>query len=102
MASVPLIAYVILALTLFGIGLIGVITRRNMLIALMSMELMLNAANILFIAFARHHGDLQGHVIVFFVMALAAAEAAIGLALAIAFFRHRRSVKLDEAAEMKY
>ncbi len=102
MTAIPLSAWLILALALFTIGLIGVVTRRNLLIQLMSIELILNAANLLFITFARFHGDESGHVIAFLVMAIAAGEAAVGLALVIAFFRHRRSVLIDAAAELKH
>ena len=86
---------------IFFIGLAGVLIRRNALIVLMCIELMLNAVNLSFVAFARRAGQLDGHLIVFFVMAVAAAEAAIGLALVIAMFRHRSTVNLDQANLMK-
>jgi NADH-quinone oxidoreductase subunit K len=102
MTVIPLSAWLVLAVTLFTIGLIGVVTRRNLLVQLMSIELILNAANLLFVTFARYHGDESGQVIAFLVMAIAAGEAAVGLALVIAFFRHRRSVLVDVAAELKH
>ncbi len=102
MTVIPLSAWLVLAVALFTIGLIGVVTRRNLLVQLMSIELILNAANLLFVTFARFRGDESGQVIAFLVMAIAAGEAAVGLALVIAFFRHRRSVFVDDAAELKH
>ncbi len=80
---------------LFALGAIGVLTRRNVLIVLMSIELMLNAVNLAFVGFARHLGQVDGHVFAIFVMAVAAAEAAVGLALVLLLFRHKTSVDLD-------
>lgn len=100
--TVPIEAWLAVVLALFAIGLVGVATRRNLLIQLMSIELMLNAANLALVTFSRWHGDAQGQVIAFLVMAVAAGEAAVGLALVLAFFRHRRSVLVDEAARMKH
>lgn len=93
----------ILALSaiLFTLGVAGVMMRRNALIVLMCVELMLNAVNLTFVAFARKWGQMDGHVVVFFVMAVAAAEAAIGLALVIALFRHKLTVNLDQANLLK-
>jgi NADH-quinone oxidoreductase subunit K len=88
--------YVILAAVLFGIGLVGVVTKRNVLVVFMCIELMLNAANLTFLAFSRQTGNMGGHAIVFFVMAVAAAEAAIGLAIVIAVFRTRGTLNVDE------
>jgi NADH-quinone oxidoreductase subunit K len=88
--------YVMLAAVLFGIGLVGVIVKRNVLVVFMSIELMLNAANLTFLAFARHSGSMNGHAIAFFVMAVAAAEAAVGLAIVIAIFRTRGTLAVDE------
>jgi NADH-quinone oxidoreductase subunit K len=102
MTVIPLSAWLVLALILFTIGLIGVVTRRNLLIQLMSVELIMNAANLCFVTFARYRGDESGQVIAFLVMAIAAGEAAVGLALVIAFFRHRRSVLVDDAALLKH
>ena len=86
---------------LFCIGAAGVMTRRNALVILMSVELMLNAANLTILAFARMHGDNTGHVMVFFVIAVAAAEAAVGLALVLSIFRHKRSVNVDDIRALK-
>ena len=101
MTVVPLTHYIALAVILFFIGGVGVVVRRNVLVTLMSIEIMLNAANLAFIAFARFRGDLEGHVVAFFVMAIAAAEAAVGLALVVAFFRHRRTVHVDAATTVR-
>ena len=102
MSSVPLEHYLILAAILFMIGACGVMTRRNALVILMSIELMLNAANLTFLTFARMHGDHQGHVMVFFVIAVAAAEAAVGLAIVLAVFRHKRAVNVDDVRALKH
>ena len=88
--------YLVLAAVLFGIGLVGVIVKRNALVVFMSIELMLNAANLTFLAFARHAGTMNGHAIAFFVMAVAAAEAVVGLAIVIAVFRTRGTLQVDE------
>ena len=101
MPEVPLANYLVLAAILFGIGAVGVVVRRNALIIFMSVELMLNAVNLTFLAFARHHGGADGQVISFLVMALAAAEAAVGLAILILVFRHRRSVHVDDVKLMR-
>jgi NADH-quinone oxidoreductase subunit K len=93
--------YVALSALIFGVGLFGVITRRNAVIVLMSLELMLNGANLAFVAFSRHHGNLQGQVFTFFVIAVAAAEAAVALAIMIALFRLKGGVTLDDATELK-
>lgn len=101
MPMVPLSWYLILAMILFTIGAIGVFTRRNAILVLMSVEIMLNAVNLTFLAFARFRGDDMGHVITFFVIAVAAAEAAVGLALVLALFRHTRSVNVDGMRSMQ-
>ena len=88
--------YLILAAVLFGIGLVGVVTKRNVLVVFMCIELMLNAANLTFLAFARQSGNMGGHAVAFFVMAVAAAEAAVGLAIVIAVFRTRGTLNVDE------
>ncbi|RME21910.1 MAG: NADH-quinone oxidoreductase subunit NuoK [Deltaproteobacteria bacterium] len=80
---------------LFGLGVTGVLTRRNVLIVLMSIELMLNGVNLAFVGFARHLGQVDGHAFAIFVMAVAAAEAAVGLALVLLLFRHKTSVDLE-------
>ena len=98
---VPVQWYLLLAALLFGIGLIGVLTKRNALVVMMSVELMLNAANLTFLAFARQQGNLGGHAIAFFVIAVAAAEAAVGLAIVIAIYRTRGSVDVDEVRELR-
>ncbi len=85
-----------LSLVLFFLGLLGVLIRRNALIVMMSVELMLNAVNVALIGFSRALGDTHGQGLVFFVIALAAAEAAVGLAIVVAVFRTRRTVNVDE------
>jgi NADH-quinone oxidoreductase subunit K len=92
----PANMYLVLAAVLFSIGLAGVVVKRNVLIVFMCIELMLNAANLTFLAFARQSGNLGGHAVAFFVIAVAAAEAAIGLAIVIAVFRTRGSLNVDE------
>lgn len=101
MTAIPLSHWLVLATALFAIGTIGVITRRNLLVALMSLEVMLNGVALAFLAFARFRGDVSVHAAVFIVMAVAAAEVAVGLALAIAMWRHNGSVDLDRAARLK-
>jgi NADH-quinone oxidoreductase subunit K len=98
---VPLQWYLMLAAALFGIGLVGVLIKRNALVVMMSIELMLNAANLTFLAFARQQGNIAGHAIAFFVIAVAAAEAAVGLAIVIAIFRTRDSVDINEVRELR-
>ena len=93
--------YVVLATVLFTIGLAGVVVKRNALVVFMCIELMLNAANLTFLAFARHSGNMNGHAIAFFVMAVAAAEAAVGLAIVIAVFRTRGTLQVDEVRMLK-
>lgn len=93
---VPTAHVLALAAVLFCLGLAGVILRRNLLIVLMSIELMLNGANLTLVGFARARGDIEGQGLAFFVIALAAAEAAVGLAIVVAVFRSRRSVNVDE------
>ena len=93
---VPVTWYLWLAALLFTIGLSGVLLKRNALIVMMSVELMLNAANLTFLAFARQTGNVGGHAIAFFVIAVAAAEAAVGLAVVIAIYRTRGGVNVDE------
>ncbi len=93
--------YLVLSAILFCIGLLGLVIRRNLLVIFMSIELLLNAANLNFLAFARQQNSLDGHVAVFFVIAVAAAEAAVGLAIAIAIFRNRGTVQVDALGGMK-
>lgn len=99
---VPISYYLILAAALFCMGMFGVLIRRNALVVFMCVELMLNAANLTFLAFARQNGDLTGHVSAFFVIAVAAAEASIGLAIVIAVFRSRGSVSIEDMRTMKH
>lgn len=93
---VPANLFVVLSVVLFGIGAVGVLIRRNIIVIFMCIELMLNAANLAFVSFARQHQSLDGQVIVFFVMTVAAAEAAVGLALILSLFRARGTVNADE------
>lgn len=93
---VPVSFYVALGLIIFVIGMIGVLVRRNIIIILLSIELMLNAANINFVAFSHYLQDLSGQVFVFFVLTVAAAEVAIGLAIIIALFRKAGSISVEE------
>ena len=90
-----------LSLVLFTLGAVGVLVRRNAIIIFMSVELMLNAANLAFIAFARSFNQIDGQVFVFFVMVVAAAEVAVGLALIVAIFRTRQSINVDDIHELK-
>ncbi len=94
--------YLVLSLLLFAIGIIGVLTRRNAIIILMSIELMLNAANLNFIAFAKQHGDLGGQVFAIFTITVAAAEVAVGLAILIALFRNRETIDVTDIRIMKW
>ncbi len=98
---VPLSYYLVLSAVLFSIGMVGVLIRRNVLIIFMSIELMLNAVNLSFVAFSRFLESLDGQVFVFFVMAVAAAEVAVGLAIIICIFRNKATVNVDEINLMK-
>lgn len=98
---IPVSYYFALSAILFSLGALGVLIRRNAIIIFMSVELMLNAANLLFVAFARAHGLLSGQVLVFFVIAVAAAEVAVGLALIVIIFRNRQSIDIDELSDLK-
>ena len=93
--------YLYLSAILFFTGAFGVLFRRNLLVILMSIELMLNAVNLSFVAFALHNGTTDGHVAAFFVMALAAAEAGIGLAILVMLFRNRTTVQADDLTLMR-
>jgi len=93
--TVPIAWYMVLAAVLFSIGTVGALTRRNGITIFLSIELMLNAVNLLILSYARLLGDQSGQVIVFFVLAIAAAEAAIGLALYIAVYRLRRTIDVN-------
>lgn len=94
--------YLILSALLFSIGAAGVLVRRNAIIVFMSVELMLNAANLAFVTAARMHGSLDGQVVAFFVMVVAAAEVVVGLAIIMTIFRTRRSASVDETSLLKY
>jgi NADH-quinone oxidoreductase subunit K len=98
---VPTSYYIILSAILFTLGSIGVLVRRNAILVFMSIELMLNAANLALVAFARSYGSLNGQIFVFFVMTVAAAEVAVGLALIVAIFQTRESIDIDEINTMK-
>lgn len=98
---VTLAHYITLSAILFSIGVTGVICRRNALVIFMSIELMLNASNLSFIAFSRHHGGLQGQALAFFVIALAAAEVAVGLAIITAIFRKQGTIDVGEIRFLK-
>ena len=93
--------YLVLSAILFNIGGVGVLLRRNALIAFMSVELMLNACNLAFVTFSRMHGDIDGQVFAFFVMVVAAAEVVVGLAIIVTIFRTRRSASVDDASLLK-
>ena len=93
--------YLLVSGALFSIGLLGVIVRRNLLIIYMSLELMLNAANLALVAMSRFNGNLDGQVMVFFIITVAAAEVAVGLALIVALYRKRQTAEVDDLATMK-
>ena len=94
--------YLYLAFILFSIGAATVLVRRNAIVVFMGVELMLNSANLLFITFARRWGDLEGQVLAFFVMVVAAAEVVIGLAIIVSIFRTRRSASVDDVNLLKH
>src|SRR5574341_2351736 len=97
-STVPTSFYVILSAILFTLGVAGVLVRRNAIIIFMAVELMLNSANLAFVAFARSFQQLDGEIFLFFVMTVAAAEVAVGLALIVAIFRTKRSINVDEVS----
>lgn len=99
MSLAPLL---LLSAALFTVGVLGVLLRRNAIVILMAVEVMLNAANLALVAFARHHGSPDGQILAFFVMTVAAAEAAVGLAIVLAAFRLRRSVDVDALNRLKW
>lgn len=94
--------FLVLSIILFSIGVIGVLIRRNAIIIFMSIELMLNSINLSLVSFSSFIGDVQGQIFVFFVMAVAAAEAAIGLAIIIALFRNKETINIDEINILKW
>lgn len=99
--SVGLEHYLLVSVLLFCLGLLGVIARRNLLIIYMSLELMLNAANLALVAFSRFNANLNGQVMVFFTITVAAAEVAVGLALIVALYRKRQTAHVEDLATMK-
>ena len=98
----PLGWYLTLAAVLFAIGVLGVLVRRNVIVIFMAIELMLNAVNLTFVALARALGSIDGQVLVFFVMTVAAAEAAVGLAIILAVFRNRQTTNADELVLLRW
>jgi len=99
--SVGLEHYLVVSVLLFALGLLGVIVRRNLLVIYMSLELMLNAGNLALVAFSRFTGSLDGQVLVFFVITVAAAEVSVGLALIVALYRKRQTAHVEDLALMK-
>ena len=99
---IPLSHYLVVSALLFAIGTAGVFMRKNLITILLSIEIMLNAVNLTFVAFGRSMGSVDGQIIVFFVMTVAAAEAAVGLAIVIALFRHRQSLNPDAFTSLKW
>jgi NADH-quinone oxidoreductase subunit K len=99
---IPTSWFLIVSAIMFAIGVMGVLIRRNGIVIFMSIELMVNAVNLTFIAYARELGSLHGLLWVFFIMAIAAAEAAVGLAIFIAMYRHRETIEVDEANLMHW
>jgi NADH-quinone oxidoreductase subunit K len=99
---VPLNYYLVLSGILFSIGTAGVFLRRNLITVLLSIEIMLNAVNLMFVAVGRYQGSVDGQIITFFVMTVAAAEAAVGLAIVIALFRHRETLSPDAYTSLRW
>jgi NADH-quinone oxidoreductase subunit K len=99
---IPLNYYLVLSALLFTTGVVGVLTRRNAIIVFMSIELMLNSVNLTLVAFSAFLGDATGQMLVFFIITVAAAEAAIGLAIIIALFRNKQTVNIDEINLLKW
>lgn len=93
--------YLVVSMLLFSLGLLGVLIRRNILVMYMSLELMLNAANLAFVSFSRFNNNLDGQVMVFFIITVAAAEVAVGLALIVALYRKRQTVHVEDLTTMK-
>jgi len=99
---VSLNSYLLVSAILFSLGTLGVLIRRNAIVIFMCVELMLNAVNLAFIAFSRHLGNIDGQIFVFFIMTVAAAEAAVGLALMIAFYKNRESNDVEDVNLLKW
>ena len=100
--ATPTSWYLALSAIVFAIGTVGVLTRRNLIVIFMSVELLLNAVNLSFVAFARNLGSMDGQVIVFFVMAVAAAESAVGLAIMLQLYRIRDTINADEVTVLRW
>jgi NADH-quinone oxidoreductase subunit K len=98
---VPVSYYLVLSVIMFALGVVGVLLRRNAIVIFMSLELMFNAANLVFVTFAAYYQTLSGQIFVFFVMTVAAAEVAVGLALMVAIFRNKRSIDVDQVNSLK-
>lgn len=94
--------YLIVATVLFGIGLWGMLTRRNILMVLLSIELILNAANLSMVAFSAHNNDISGQAVVFFTMIVAAAEVTVGLSIVVLLYRRKETVDIDQVRELKW
>ncbi|MDQ1249654.1 MAG: NADH-quinone oxidoreductase subunit [Actinomycetota bacterium] len=94
--------YLVLSAILFSLGALGVLLRRNAIVVFMCIEMMLNASNLAFVAFARANGNLEGQVVAFFVMVVAAAEVVVGLAIIVTIFRSRRAASVDEPSLLRY
>jgi len=101
LGGIPLSGFLTVSAILFVMGALGVLIRRNAIIIFMSVELMLNAANLAFVAFARSYNSLSGQLFVFFVMTVSAAEVAVGLALIVAIFRSKHSIDVDQMSSLK-
>ena len=93
--------YLIVSALLFSLGLLGVVARRNLFVIFMGLELMLNAANLALVAFSRYHNNLDGQVMVFFIITVAAAEVAVGLALLVALYRKRQTAHVEDLTSLK-
>jgi NADH-quinone oxidoreductase subunit K len=102
LSVIPISYYLVLSAILFGLGAVGVVFKRNIITILMSIELMLNAVNLAFVAFARAHGQIDGLVFVFFVIVVAAAEAAVGLAIVIMITQNRQSLNVERINLLKF
>ncbi len=101
MIAVGLQHYLVVSALLFVLGLLGVMTRRNLLVLYMSLEMMLNAGNLALVAFSRFNRDINGQIMVFFIITVAAAEVAVGLALIVALYRKRQTVQVEDLTSMK-
>lgn len=99
--AVPTEAFIMLSMVLFVLGALGVLLRKNAILVFMSVELMLNSANLALVAFARQWQNVEGHLFVFFVMTVAAAEVAVGLALIVTVFRDKKSINIDDLHQME-